>query len=78
MSLTVIQGGPAMLDCPVHGDPSPVLRWVKDGKLLLRSPRMQALHNGSLIIYSITVNTKFTLLPKIYCNDPISRQVFLN
>uniref|UniRef100_A0A8C4IV11 Hemicentin-2 n=1 Tax=Dicentrarchus labrax TaxID=13489 RepID=A0A8C4IV11_DICLA len=54
MSQTVIQGGSAVLDCPVHGDPSPVLRWLRDGKALLRSLRMQALHNGSLIIYSIT------------------------
>ncbi|XP_059193550.1 hemicentin-1 [Centropristis striata] len=54
MSQTVIQGGSAMLDCPVHGDPSPVLRWLRDGKPLLRSIRMQALHNGSLVIYSIT------------------------
>ncbi|XP_067377843.1 hemicentin-1 isoform X1 [Channa argus] len=54
MSQIVIQGGSAMLDCPVHGDPSPVLHWLRDGKPLLRSLRMQALHNGSLVIYSIT------------------------
>ncbi|XP_054466068.1 hemicentin-1 [Anoplopoma fimbria] len=54
MSQTVIQGGSAVLDCPVRGDPSPVLRWLRDGKPLLRSVRMQALHNGSLVIYSIT------------------------
>ncbi|KAM6944598.1 hemicentin-1 [Lycodopsis pacificus] len=54
MSQTVIQGGSAMLDCPVHGDPSPVLRWLRGGKPLLRSIRMQALRNGSLVIYSIT------------------------
>ncbi|XP_062273055.1 hemicentin-1 [Scomber scombrus] len=54
MSQTVIQGGSAVLDCPIHGDPSPVLRWLRNGKPLLRSLRMQTLHNGSLVIYSIT------------------------
>ncbi|KAE8292435.1 Hemicentin-1 [Larimichthys crocea] len=54
MSQTVTQGGSAVLDCPIHGDPSPVLRWLRDGKPLIRSLRMQALHNGSLVIYSIT------------------------
>ncbi|XP_055367591.1 hemicentin-1 [Betta splendens] len=54
MSQTVTQGGSAMLDCPVHGDPSPVLRWLKEGRPLLRSLRVQPLHNGSLLIYSIT------------------------
>lgn len=56
MSQTVIQGGSAMLDCPVHGDPSPVLRWLRNGTPLQRLLRMQTLHNGSLVIYSITVN----------------------
>ncbi|KAG7241454.1 hypothetical protein INR49_025655 [Caranx melampygus] len=54
MSHTVIHGGSAVLDCPVKGDPSPVLRWLRDGKPLHRSLRMQALLNGSLVIYSIT------------------------
>ena len=58
MSQTVILGSSAVLDCPIHGDPSPVLRWLRDGKPLLRSIRMQALHNGSLVIYSISVNTE--------------------
>lgn len=62
MSQTVTQGSSAVLDCPVHGDPSPVLRWLRDGKPLLRSLRMQALHNGSLVIYSITVNIFISLL----------------
>lgn len=60
----VIQGGSAVLDCPVRGDPIPVLRWLRDGKPLLRSIRMQALRNGSLVIYSITVNTE---LPFMFC-----------
>ncbi|XP_039476218.1 hemicentin-1 [Oreochromis aureus] len=54
MSQTVIQGGSAVLDCPVHGDPSPVLRWLRNGKPLPRFLRMQTLHNGSLVIYSTT------------------------
>ncbi|XP_034025662.1 LOW QUALITY PROTEIN: hemicentin-1 [Thalassophryne amazonica] len=52
MSQTVLQGGTVLLDCPVHGDPSPVLRWLHNGKSLLHSHRMQTLHNGSLVIYS--------------------------
>ncbi|KAM9391508.1 hemicentin-1 [Pholidichthys leucotaenia] len=54
MSQTVILGGSAMLDCPIHGDPSPVLRWLRNGKRLLRSFHMQTLHNGSLVIYKTT------------------------
>uniref|UniRef100_A0A3B5AUN6 Cell adhesion molecule-related/down-regulated by oncogenes n=1 Tax=Stegastes partitus TaxID=144197 RepID=A0A3B5AUN6_9TELE len=54
MSQTVVQGSSAVLDCPVHGDPSPVLRWLRNGKPLLRVLRMQTLHNGSLVIYSVT------------------------
>ncbi|KAF7658577.1 hypothetical protein LDENG_00010770 [Lucifuga dentata] len=53
MSQTVSLGGTAVLDCPVHGDPSPLLRWLRDGRPLLRSFRMQTLHNGSLVIYNI-------------------------
>ncbi|XP_061672486.1 hemicentin-1 [Syngnathoides biaculeatus] len=53
-SQTVKQGSSAVLDCPVHGDPSPVLRWLRNGNPLPRSSRVQTLHNGSLIIYSIT------------------------
>ncbi|XP_028269954.1 hemicentin-1 isoform X2 [Parambassis ranga] len=54
MTRTVIQGGSAVLDCPVHGDPSPTLSWLRNGKPLLHFLRMQTLHNGSLVIYSIT------------------------
>lgn len=59
MSQTVVQGSAAILDCPIHGDPSPVLQWLRDGRALLRSHRIQALLNGSLLIYSINVNTRF-------------------
>lgn len=58
MSQTVIQGSSAILDCPIHGDPSPVLQWLRDGHALLRSHRIQALLNGSLVIYGINVNTR--------------------
>ncbi|XP_055017752.1 hemicentin-1 [Boleophthalmus pectinirostris] len=54
MTQTVVQGGSALLDCPIHGDPIPVLHWLRDAKPLLRSLRMQTLLNGSLVIYSIT------------------------
>uniref|UniRef100_A0A8C8M5M0 Hemicentin 2 n=1 Tax=Oncorhynchus tshawytscha TaxID=74940 RepID=A0A8C8M5M0_ONCTS len=54
ISQTVAQGGTAMLDCPVQGNPSPVLRWLRDGRPLLHSLRLQPLHNGSLAIYSVT------------------------
>uniref|UniRef100_A0A3B3DLS4 Uncharacterized protein n=1 Tax=Oryzias melastigma TaxID=30732 RepID=A0A3B3DLS4_ORYME len=53
-SQTVIQGGSAKLDCPVHGDPSPVIRWLRNGSPVARLLRMQSLHNGSLVIYGIT------------------------
>lgn len=59
MFQTVIQGSSAILDCPIHGDPSPVLQWLRDGHALMRSHRIQALLNGSLLIYSINVNTHF-------------------
>ncbi|XP_067083733.1 hemicentin-1 [Osmerus mordax] len=49
---TVAQGGAAMLDCPAQGSPIPSLRWLRDGRPLLRSLRLQTLQNGSLIIYS--------------------------
>ncbi|XP_056132043.1 hemicentin-1 [Lampris incognitus] len=54
LSQTVIQGGSTMLECPVQGDPTPVFRWLRDGRPILRSLRLQTLHNGSLVIYSIT------------------------
>lgn len=77
MTQTAVQGSSTLLDCPVQGDPSPVLRWLRDGKPLLRNLRLQTLHNGSLAIYSITVNIHlsfpflsslklFTRVPCIY------------
>lgn len=73
MSQTVVQGSAAVLDCPIHGDPSPVLQWLRDGRALLRSHRIQALLNGSLLIYSINVNTLF--FPTVVV---IIVEVFLN
>ncbi|KAM9444234.1 netrin receptor UNC5B-like [Clarias gariepinus] len=43
-----------MLDCPVRGSPAPVLRWYKDGRLLQVTEHLHRLHNGSLILYSVT------------------------
>ncbi|XP_024909219.1 hemicentin-1 [Cynoglossus semilaevis] len=54
MSQTVVLGGTTMLDCPVHGDPRPVLRWLRDGKPLVRSLQIQALQNGSLVVRGVT------------------------
>lgn len=59
MSQTVVQGSAALLDCPIHGDPSPVIRWLRDGKPVIRSLRTQALLNGSLVIYSVKVSVNF-------------------
>lgn len=56
MSQTVVLGGTTMLDCPVHGDPRPVLRWLRDGKPLVRSLQIQALQNGSLVVRGVTVS----------------------
>lgn len=66
MSQTVVQGSSAQLDCPIHGDPSPVIRWLRDGKALIRSLRMQALLNGSLVIYSVTVSLKKFYISVLY------------
>ncbi|XP_030621020.1 hemicentin-1 [Chanos chanos] len=51
---TVTLGGVVQLDCPVHGDPPPALRWLRDGRSLLGSLRLHPLRNGSLVIYSVT------------------------
>ncbi|KAG9354591.1 hypothetical protein JZ751_001304, partial [Albula glossodonta] len=49
----VPQGGTAMLDCPVKGDPTPSLRWLRDGQPLVSTLRLHPMHNGSLAFYSI-------------------------
>ncbi|XP_037392153.1 hemicentin-2 isoform X1 [Pygocentrus nattereri] len=51
LSQTVSRGGLAVLDCPVRGNPVPVLRWHKDNSPLLGSERFHPLRNGSLAIY---------------------------
>ncbi|XP_076126836.1 hemicentin-1 [Alosa pseudoharengus] len=53
-SQLVPQGGVALLDCAVRGDPVPALRWFRDGRPLLGSLRLHPLRNGSLAIYSVT------------------------
>ncbi|XP_058380273.1 hemicentin-2 [Diceros bicornis minor] len=42
-------GGSILLDCVVHGDPAPDIRWIKDG-LPLQGSRLR-LQNGSLTIH---------------------------
>ncbi|KAM9476100.1 hemicentin-1 isoform 3-T3 [Clarias gariepinus] len=54
VSQTVSRGSVLMLDCPVRGSPAPVLRWYKDGRLLQVTEHLHRLHNGSLILYSVT------------------------
>ena len=64
MSQTAVQGDTAMLDCPVHGNPPPALRWLRDGRpLLLRSLRLTTFHNGSLALHSVTVRPCITATP---------------
>ncbi|KAJ8413768.1 hypothetical protein AAFF_G00063660 [Aldrovandia affinis] len=53
-SQTVPLGGTALLDCMVRGDPTPTLRWLRDGRPLVSSLRLHSMHNGSLAIYSTT------------------------
>ncbi|VTJ68807.1 Hypothetical predicted protein [Marmota monax] len=43
-------GGSIRLDCVVHGDPAPDIRWTKDGLPLPRSRARHWLQNGSLTI----------------------------
>lgn len=48
-------GGLVMLNCPVKGNPAPILNWFKDGRLVQISKRLHRLHNGSLALYGATV-----------------------
>ncbi|XP_049752935.1 hemicentin-2 isoform X2 [Elephas maximus indicus] len=43
-------GSSVQLDCVVHGDPVPSIRWIKDGLPLRGSRLRHQLQNGSLII----------------------------
>ncbi|KAG2469773.1 HMCN2 protein, partial [Polypterus senegalus] len=45
-------GRTLMLHCAVRGDPTPQIRWHKDGHLLTTSHRLWQLQNGSLTIYN--------------------------
>ncbi|XP_076859373.1 hemicentin-1 isoform X2 [Brachyhypopomus gauderio] len=51
LSQTVSQGSLAVLACAVKGNPTPVLRWQKDGRPLQGSDRLHPLRNGSLALY---------------------------
>lgn len=44
-------GGSIRLDCVVHGDPAPSIRWIKDGLPLPGSRLRHWLQNGSLTIH---------------------------
>ncbi|XP_076984267.1 hemicentin-2 [Tamandua tetradactyla] len=44
-------GSSVQLDCVVHGDPLPDIRWIKDGLPLWGSHLRQLLQNGSLTIH---------------------------
>ncbi|XP_032334547.1 hemicentin-2 isoform X3 [Camelus ferus] len=44
-------GGSIRLDCVVHGDPAPDIRWIKDGLPLRGSRLRHQLQNGSLTIH---------------------------
>uniref|UniRef100_F6QD70 Hemicentin 2 n=1 Tax=Ornithorhynchus anatinus TaxID=9258 RepID=F6QD70_ORNAN len=43
-------GHSALLDCVAHGDPAPVIRWIKDGLPVWGSANRRQLRNGSLAI----------------------------
>ncbi|XP_072488821.1 hemicentin-2 isoform X7 [Notamacropus eugenii] len=49
--LVELLGNSARLDCAAHGDPAPVIHWIKDGLPVLSSHHRHQLHNGSLAIH---------------------------
>ncbi|XP_062854783.1 hemicentin-1 [Trichomycterus rosablanca] len=55
VSQLVSRGGLVVLNCPVRGNPAPVLNWFKDGRLVQVSDRLYRLQNGSLALYRATV-----------------------
>ncbi|KFQ07056.1 Hemicentin-2, partial [Leptosomus discolor] len=46
-------GGDALLDCDARGHPAPLIRWSKDGVLVVAGGRLHQLPNGSLAIRSV-------------------------
>ncbi|KAM6117600.1 hemicentin-2 [Phoenicopterus ruber ruber] len=46
-------GGDALLDCDAQGHPAPLIRWSKDGVLVVAGGRLRQLHNGSLAIRGV-------------------------
>lgn len=45
-----------VLECSVSGDPPPEVIWLKNGRPVQLSSRIQQLINGSLVIYQSTVS----------------------
>lgn len=49
ISLTVEQSMSLVLECVVSGNPSPVVKWLKDGQELLLAPRLRLLHSNLVL-----------------------------
>ena len=47
-----------ILPCQVGGDPRPEVIWMKNGRPVQLSDRIQQLENDSLVIYRSTVSNK--------------------
>lgn len=48
-----------ILTCSVGGDPPPEVIWMKNGRPVRLSSRIQQLSNGSLVIFDSTVSMKY-------------------
>lgn len=46
VSLTVEQSMSLVLECVVSGNPTPVVKWLKDGQELSHAPRLRLLHSN--------------------------------
>ncbi|XP_060779498.1 cell adhesion molecule-related/down-regulated by oncogenes isoform X2 [Neoarius graeffei] len=49
ISLTVEQSMSLVLECVVSGNPSPVVKWLKDGQELPLAPRLRLLHSNLVL-----------------------------
>ena len=50
---------PAILNCPVEGDPPANIVWTRRGHVVEPNERIEQLANGSLVIHDAGVCTKF-------------------